>query len=116
MKVKAVKKIEFSNIVFDSSKIDRPASSHVETIKESYYIRYKYYGTPTTFKGTIFTDLRDGTITDGTNFYDNKTIDEAHQMLISNSGFYVGLFWFFWISLMALAVYGFYRLENRWLE
>lgn len=113
---KSCKQVKFSDIVFDSNKIDRPESKYIETINESYYIRYKYYGTPTTFKGTIFTDLRDGTITDGTDFYNNKTIEETYKMLVSNSSVCIGVFWVLWIPLMALVVFGFYMLENRWLE
>lgn len=108
--------IKFSNVVFDFGKIDCPTAGHIETVKESYYIRYKYYGTPTMFKGTIFTDLRDGTISDGTDFYKNMNLDEAHEMMVSDSGLFVGMFWALWIILMIISVYGFYRLENRWLE
>lgn len=113
---KNAKKIKFNDVVFDFDKIDRPDTSHIDTIKESYYIRYQYYGTPTTFKGTIFTDLRDGTITDGSNFYENKTLEETHDLLVKSGGTYIALFWCAWILLTGLAVYGFYVLDNRWLE
>lgn len=113
---KTAKKIKFNDVVFDFGKINRPDIDYIDTINESGHIRYKYYGTPTTFKGTIFTDLRDGTITDGSNFYENKTLEETHDLLVKSDRAYVALFWCVWILLTGLAVYGFYVLDNRWLE
>lgn len=110
------KQIKFSDVVFDSVKFDIPSPDHIKTIKESSHIRYKYYGTPTKFEGTIFANLKDNTIPDNTNFYDDQTTEETYKMLVSNGSFYVGLFWVLWFPLTALVVYGFYRLENRWLE
>lgn len=106
--------VSFLGHVFPSNKIDIPGSNYIDTIKESYYIRYKYYGTGTSFTGTIFTLLADDTITDGTPFYNNMTIDETVDMLESTAPIYI--FWAFWIILIGLAVYGFYYIDNRWLE
>ena len=61
--------ISFLGVTFDSIKIDIPTEEYIVRIKESSRIRYEYYGTGTEHVGTIFTDLRDNTITDGTNFY-----------------------------------------------
>ena len=110
------KEIKFSGITFPTEKIDIPSANYIKTIKESSHIRYKYYGTPTEFKGTIFTELKDGTILNDSDFYNKATLEEAHQMCTTNSSVYVGLFWILWIALTAISVYGFYRLENRWLE
>lgn len=106
--------VSFLGHVLPSNKIDIPGSNYIDTIKESYYIRYKYYGTDTSFTGTIFTRLADDTITDGTSFYNNMTIDETVDMLESTAPIYI--FWAFWIILIGLAVYGFYYVDNRWLE
>lgn len=113
---KNAKQIKFNGIVFDYGKIDRPSADYIDTIKESSHIRYVYYGTPTTFEGTVFTDLRDGTISDETDFYADKTLEETHEMLVHRGNGYIIAFWFGWIVLMAVALYGFYALENRWLE
>lgn len=106
--------VSFLGHVLPSEKIDIPSSNYIDTVKESYYVRYKYYGTGTEFTGTIFTRLADGTITDGSSFYNDMTIDETVSMLETNALVYI--FWVCWIILIGLTVYGFYYIDNRWLE
>lgn len=108
------KEISFCDIVFSSSKIELPGTNYIDTIKESSHIRYKYYGVGTKYTGTIFTDLRDKTISDNNNFYNNSTIDETIEYLESSVG--TVIFWIFWVILIGLAVFGFYYLDNRWLD
>ena len=106
--------ISFSGITFKSSKIDIPGTDYIDTIKESSHVRYKYYGTGTKYTGTIFTELKDGSITDATPFYQNKNIDEAVETL--ESDFAIWIFWVAWIVLIGFCVYGFYYIDNNWLE
>ena len=107
-------KISFCGITFDSNKIDLPNTDYIDTIKESSHIRYKYYGVGTNYTGTIFTDLRDQTISNNTQFCINKNIEETVKQLESGGG--VVLFWIFWIVLICGCVFGFYYAENKWLE
>lgn len=107
-------KISFLGIVFDREKIDIPGSRYIDTIKESSRIRYKYYGTETEHIGTIFTDLRDNTIRDGSNFHKDHTIDETIDLLKSMN--WTVVFWIVWIVVIAGCIYGFYYIDNRWLE
>lgn len=107
-------KISFCETVFDSSKFDIPDAEYIDTVRESVNIRNKYYGTGTKFEGTIFTDLRDGTISENTKFYENKNIQEAEKEL--ERGYEELLFWIFWIMLIILGVIGFCYLDNRWLD
>lgn len=65
---KQCKEVSFCCVVFDSGKIKLPDADYIDTIKESSRVRYKYYGTGTRFKGTIFTELKDKTISDNTHF------------------------------------------------
>lgn len=111
---KRCQEIIFCGITFNSNKIDMPSADYIDTIKESSHIRYKYYGVGTKYTGTIFTDLRNQTISDNTNFYNNKNIEETVEQLESGGG--VILFWIFWIILIGVCVYGFYYLDNNWLE
>ena len=67
------KEVSFCGITFSSNKFDIPDTNYIETIKESSHVRYKYYGTETKFTGTIFTDLKDKTISDNTRLYRNMT-------------------------------------------
>lgn len=104
----------FLGHVFPVSKIDLPGEEYIDTIKESSHIRYKYYGVGLKFTGTIFTELGDKTITDNSSFYENMTIDEAVEHLESN--YAIWIFWIIWIVLIGACVYGFYYIDNKWLE
>lgn len=111
---KKCQEISFCGITFGSNKIDLPNTNYIDTIKESSHIRYKYYGVGTKYIGTIFTDLRNQTISDNTNFYVDKNIDETVEYLEAGGG--VIIFWIFWIVLTGSCVFGFYYLDNKWLE
>jgi len=102
-------------VTFESYKINLPSEDYIDTIKESNHVRYVYYGVGTEYKGTIFTDLRNKTISDNTPFYNNSTIDEAIESLESNY-FVIVIFWVLWIIFICIIVYGFYCLDNNWLE
>ena len=108
------KEISFCGITFDSNKFGIPSTKYIDTIKESSHVRYKYYGTETKFTGTIFTKLKDKTISDNTYFYNNKNIEETVDCLESEGGEIS--FWICWIILIIACVFGFYYLDNKWLE
>ena len=108
------KEISFCGIIFNSNKFGIPSTNYIDTIKESSHVRYKYYGTETKFTGTIFTKLKDKTISDNTYFYNNKNIEETIDYLESEGGEIS--FWIFWIILIIVCVFGFYYLDNKWLE
>ena len=107
-------RITFLGVEFDRGKIEIPGMRYLDTIKESSKIRYQYYGTGTEFVGTIYTDLRDNTISDGSEFYENRTIDQTIEHLKVPVGT-IG-FWIFWVFLMGGALYGFFYIDNHWLE
>lgn len=109
------KEVSFLGVKFDSNKIDIPSSSYIDTIKESSHIRYVYYGTGTEHVGTIFTELKDNTITDSTSFYRSHTIDETFEILETGVGTLIG-FWIAWIFVVGCCVVGFYIIDNKWLE
>lgn len=108
------KEISFCGVNFTSNKIDLPGTDYIDTINESSHVRYKYYGIGTEYKGTIFTDLRNKTISDNTSFYNNLTIDKTIERL--ESDFPIIIFWIFWVILIGGMVFGFYYLDNRWLD
>lgn len=113
---KKCKEISFCGTVFASNKIDLPYEDYIDTIKESSHIRYQYYGIGTKFTGTIFTELKDKTIPDNTRFYNNMNIEDTVEHLESDGIILLVLFWMFWIILIAFCIYGFYMLENEWLD
>ena len=121
---KHVDRIKFCNVEFPYSKISKPMEDHIDTIygervyswKSGEYVKVKfeYYGISTKYTGTIYTELKDNTISDDTKFFQNKTIEESVEYLQSSSG--VVVFWIFWSLLIAACVFGFFYLENKWLE
>ena len=111
---KKCNEISFCVVVFDSNKINLPSSKYIDTIRESGYIRYKYYGTETEFTGTIFTELKDNTISDNTAFYNKDTIEDVMKSFKSN--WQLVLFWVGWVLLTGGCVFVFYYIDNRWLE
>lgn len=111
---KKCEEISFCDTVFKSSKISLPFADYIGMIKESSYIRYKYYGVKTEYTGTIFTELKDNTISDKTNFHKNKTIQETIDDF--ESGWQLVLFWVLWIALIVVCVLIFYYIDNNWLE
>lgn len=106
--------IEFLGIEFDAEKINYSNSKYIKTIYEDSYNRFVYYGTAPECNGTIFTTLSKNTISDNTRFYANQTIGAVRESLTGDVG--ILFFWIAWIMLMILAVYGFYYLDNRWLD
>lgn len=108
------KEVSFLDVVFDVDKISLPAAQYIKTIKASWRVRYKYYGVATKFTGTIFTELRGKTIKDNTPFYEGKTIEDTVDYL--ESGMPLIVFWVLWIILIAACLFGFFYIDNRWLE
>ncbi len=108
------KNIKFHGVEFDYSKINRPEANHIGTVKESSHIRYEFYACKTKYSGTIFTELKNGTISDKSDFYRDMTINETVKHLEVRSGTII--FWIFWIVLIVGTVYGFYYLDNNWLN
>ncbi|GLB26517.1 hypothetical protein LXJ15735_27580 [Lacrimispora xylanolytica] len=106
-------KVTFLGIEFDYGQIYKPNEQHVDTQKESSNIRYVYYGSSTEYTGTIFTRLKDNTV-NNTLFYNGRNIDETVDYLESGVGLII--FWIFWIILTGGCLFGFYYIDNNWLE
>ncbi len=113
---KKCKQISFCNIVFDSNKIKIPNTDFIKTIKVSSHVRYKYYGVATKYTGTIFTDLRNKTISDNTRFYKDMNIEETVKNLEHKETWLQILFWTSWIIFTGGIVFIFYYADNKWLE
>lgn len=118
------KELKFLGVVFPIEKIVLPGSLYIDTIKgdrtwswesgEFVKVRFKYYGCQGPYAGTIYTDLRDGTISEKSTFYNDKGISQTIDTLTSEVGIVV--FWIAWIMLTGVAVFSFFYLENDWLE
>lgn len=106
-------KISFLGIEFKYGMIEFPYSDYITTQKESSNIRYVYYGSPAECKGTLYANLSNNTISE-TSFYNNHSIEETIESL--ESGWELVLFWIIWILLTGGCVFGFYYIDNKWLE
>lgn len=110
------KKLKFCGITFPYKKIEIPGEKYIDTISTGYHLRDVYYGTGAKHKGTIFTKLKDGTVSDESSFYKDKKIKEAYEQLKDGEkGWLIG-FWVVWIVLIVACVIGFCYFENNWLE
>lgn len=108
-------KIKFCEIVFKNSKFDLPKGDYIDTVKNGINRRYKYYGIKDKTKCTIFTQLKDDTISDNSKVYTNNSINEVINSLEKGISS-VTIFWFCWIVMIVLIVFTFYYFDNRWLE
>lgn len=108
-------KVKFLGIEFNYGQIYQPYRNYIKTIYDDYDndIRYVYYGSGTKYTGTIFTDLRNKTISN-TKFYEGMNIEETVEYLESGGGEII--FWIFWILLTSGCVFGFFYIDNKWLE
>lgn len=112
---KTAKEVTFLNQEFNSKQFYVPGEEYIKTIKISSDYRCKYYAIPAVVKGTIFTVLKDNNIgTNDTTFYRDKNITETLERLESDN--HIIMFWIIWIVITAAITYGFYYLDNRWLE
>lgn len=112
---KKCKKVSFCGVEFKSNKIKLPSSKYIDTLYETSVDRWVYYGTKTKFTGTIFAPLKDHTIPNKTKFYMDMDINQTLDNLLS-SELTIPFFWLFWFVLTAAIVFGFYYLDNDWLE
>lgn len=109
--------INFCGVDFSTSKINL---SNQEYYNKTEYVgsddRWVYYTIDTNFTGTIYTNLSDNTIINNSKFMNNLSTAAAQKELIRNNKGMLIFFWIVWVLLIALAVYGFYYIDNDWLE
>lgn len=97
-----------------SDKVELPEAECTEVIKESSEIRYKYYTIPSSMTGTLYADLKNGTIKEKGKFYVGKTIEETVEDLeMLNTEF---AFWVVWSCSAIAFIAIFYYAENNWLK
>lgn len=112
---KESQKVVFLGIEFKTSQFNIPSGDYITTKYESSDIRNKYYGYEISSTGTIFSNLSNGNIEQkNVPFFKNMTIEQTLQNL--TSGIYIYIFWGVWIVITALCVYGFYYMDNNWLN
>lgn len=112
---KRCEKVRFCDVEFSSDRINLPPLEHIDT-QTFGNIRYIYEGSKTVYIGTLFSNLREDIISEDSDFLADMTIDEAVEYYKNTGIIKQVLFWFIWMIICGACVYGFYSLENRWLE
>ena len=112
---KKCEKVRFCDVEFSSDRINLPPLEHIDT-QTFGNIRYIYEGSKTEYTGTLLSDLREDTISEGSDFLADMTINEAVEYYKNTGIIKQVLFWLIWMIICGVCVYGFYSLENRWLE
>lgn len=110
---KHCKEIKFCGNIFDYEKINFPEVYYIDTLDAGFHLRNVYYGTNTEYIGTIFTNLKDNTISN-CSLYSNQKINEVVKNL--ESGWQLVVFWVCWILGIIIIVIIFYIIDNKWLE
>ena len=112
---KKCEKVSFCDVEFSSDRINLPPLEHIDT-QTFGNIRYIYEGSKTEYIGTLFSDLREDIISEDSDFLADLAIDEAVEYYKNTGAINQVLFWFVWVIICGVCVYGFYSFENRWLE
>lgn len=112
---KKCKKVIFLEKEFELIKFSGIHEDYIDTVQDNVFskTRYKYYGSDTKQIGTIFVVLANDTISDA-KFYKNMNIQDTVEYLETGGG--VVAFWIVWALMICGCVYGFYYLDNRWLN
>ena len=112
------KKVIFNEVGFNASQFQVDSGNHITTVRDilDSDIRYKYYGYPSTSKGTIFTYLANNNISESNHYYIGKTIPETITSLESLNRVIKIVFNVLWLLFTIAVVYFFYEGDYAWLE
>ena len=84
---------------------------------ENSKVRYYFKVIPVEINGSVFVTLKDDEIQNRyVTLYSEIEPEELRERLINDSNFSIFIFWFFWIILTGGLVFGFYVLDNKWLD
>lgn len=104
--------VNFLGVDFDTSKFNIPGMKHIGTVSDGHNLRSKYYGYPVKSNVTIFSKLKDNTISDNTSVYTTKMATTVENLTSFSPPI---LFWVIWIIVTCAVIYAFYYLDNDWL-
>lgn len=78
--------------------------------------RYSYYIVPLSFEGSTYLNLSNGDIEGNPNLHKDTEVQDLYTSYLANPTVRVVIFWIIWMLLTAGLVFGFYYIDNRWLE
>lgn len=108
--------VTFLEHTFKINKFDISNGEHsAGTYKVSSTVKYKYVVVNADNMVTIYTNLKNNTISKNNSIY-YKNIDKTKSDLIAAEKHGITIFWIIYIFIMLLLIFGFYALDNYWLE
>ena len=85
-------------------------------IYESNRVRYSYDYVPVQFQCTMHCNLSNESIGDTAEIFQHQTIQEVINAQSKLSEMSTIAFWIGWVVVICLFVFGFYVMENHWIE
>lgn len=108
------KQVNFNGVDFSIDQIKMPSVRYHSTVSCGHHLRYVYHVRDIEWHGTIYAHLKNGTIQDRADFNANQNIEKMTESYTTFNGLWI--FWPCWILLTGGLVFGFYYIDNRWLE
>lgn len=96
------KEISFLGVNFPYKKILKPDLKYLKTVKIDDKTRYIYYVRKKEYTGTIYTTIKNKTIKDNSQFYNDITIDQTIRGMETVGLFLMFVFWFCWIGAIGI--------------
>ena len=110
--------MRFATIIFIAdlaSETITPQLFRLQTIQTSMNTRFVYYVCESMYYGSIYAKLSDNTVSDSV-FVEGKTAEEAYEYMRASQNGKMIAFWIFWTLFIAASVFGFFVLDNDWIE
>ena len=104
--------VNFLGRDFDTSKFNLPDTEYIDTVSDGHNLRSKYYGYPVTSDVTIFSSLKDDTISDNTTVYTSNMATTVETLTSYPPPI---VFWVIWTIITFFIIYLFCYLDNDWL-
>lgn len=82
----------------------------------SLHRRYSYYTIPTHLEGSAYLNFGIGMINGKVRLASGMTVQDHYQYSLSNPAVGVTIFWVCWVIFGGFLIFGFYYLDNKWLE
>lgn len=112
---------ESPTVIFNGEEYPTNKFTNLPTSSHGYdYIsihkRYKYYTTDIHLEGSAYLNFGVGSIDGKVYLASSTTVQDLYQSKLGNPTVYTVVFWIVWIILTGFLVFGFYYLDNYWLE